>query len=1286
MTQTDSHGNALRSRLLTLVFTDLVDSVGLKSRLGDAEAGRLIASHLEGVRQLAQQSGGREILAAGDGCFLTFETPSEAVEFAIALQDFHRQHTSLPDVRIGIHMGEVTERLNTAGSPRPLDVEGLAVDIASRIQSIAAARQILLSYPVFDNARQRLDSSRWPMPVEWRAHGRYIFQGTEMAFEVFEVGLKGIGPFTPPTGGSKAHRDVQDPEEEATLGWRPAQGLPLPGRPNWMLGQKLGEGGFGDVWLVEHRKTHERHVVKFCYSADRLRALKREVTLFRLLKESLGNREDIARVLDFQFETTPYFLEMEYAGEYTLGEWLLEQGGAREVPLKLRLEIISQIADAVAAAHSTGVLHKDIKPSNIMIVERPNGAPQIKMIDFGIGALEDRRVLDGRGITATGLTDVESQKEYGSSLTGTRLYMAPELIEGKPATTRSDIYSLGVLLYQMVSGKMGQALAPGWERDIPDDLLREDIASCVDGEPDKRLKSADELAWRLRHLDERYAERDAEAERARQEVLRHQRHRRARIIGLFSAGGMLILLTLFALYAMLQKDKAASESILRQNAEAARAHAETQEQKTQVALQKVQLARYFSAIALAEASLRESRYQKAQDVLLDDPPADLLRREWGWLMAQTAPEDFALRESNFYDAEFTPDGKQILVGSSYRAGRGFVAFYDASTAEQTTLTETNDRLVWNLAIDPAGILAATASSDKVISIVDLKARNIVTTLRGHTGIVRDVAFSPDSRLLASCARDSTVRLWNVNNLKLDRVISVGQDSPTELDFSPDSRYVVTGSLEGNVRVFDVTSGTQVCSLVGSKERVLSVGFLDNGAGIATASTDGFTFLYRWPPPAGQAELQPYLKIASDDTYPSQVVSSPDGKAVYVGNDNGRVSKIDAETGNELLDFTVDQPLWKISLSPDGRKMLTTTRWSMRMLDLERLESASTATAVRSPLRDIKDLIPITAETVPSTRDQTWRGDLEWRTTSGLTRVVTSTGKKFLVNSEYVVYSPDRLQYIKINPITLRWRARETSSGKSLLNMKHHLCVGVQYSPDGEKLAVLYEKEKTVVYNTSTWNAIFSIPSKNSPVSAIFTSDSRRLIIGDLNGEVTEYSAFNGKALRKLTDKGIGMPMDFDIAVNEKLLAIGTDQDRAHVIDLETGDQISTMAGHVRYVHGVKFTPDSNRLTTLSRDGTVKLWDVKTGRELVTLFSLKNGVLPLGIYFAPGGRSVNVVTSDRKILSTEVFPWNLDIYGSTDTPLIDRIEQWKRKQRLRPEKPATEISATVDEMSTGTARE
>src|SRR5207302_8410032 len=141
------------------------------------------------------------------------------------------------------------------------------------------------------------------------------------------------------------------------------------GRPHWVISEKLGEGGFGEVWLAEHARTQSKRVFKFCFDAERLRGMKREVVFFRLLKGTLGERADIARVIDYQFERPPFFIELAYYAAGNLATWAARRGGIEKVALAERLRLMAESAEALAAAHSVGVLHKDVKPSNLLIRE-----------------------------------------------------------------------------------------------------------------------------------------------------------------------------------------------------------------------------------------------------------------------------------------------------------------------------------------------------------------------------------------------------------------------------------------------------------------------------------------------------------------------------------------------------------------------------------------------------------------------------------------------------------------------------------------------------------------------------------------------------------------------------------------------------------------------------------------------------------------------------------------------------------------------------------------------------
>lgn len=314
--------------------------------------------------------------------------------------------------------------------------------------------------------------------------------------------------------------------------WRPGEGVPIPHRTHWVLRRKLGQGGFGETWLAEHTKTHDGRVFKFCTDYAKLKGFQREVTLFRFMRETLGGRDDIVALVDWQLDEPPYFIECEFSTSVNLVEWFQNEGGQTTVSLDDRVEVIRRTAVALAAAHSVGVLHKDVKPANVLAGRDTDGGVRVRLCDFGVSVLTDETRLRSAGVTAAGLTTAPAAPSPDA---GTRLYMAPEVIEGKPATTGADVYALGVMLYQITIGEFTRALAPGWDRDVQDDLLREDIAATVEGSPERRI-SASQIAERLHRLPERRATRQAQLEdqeraRVASEAIRRRRNWATAVLG-----------------------------------------------------------------------------------------------------------------------------------------------------------------------------------------------------------------------------------------------------------------------------------------------------------------------------------------------------------------------------------------------------------------------------------------------------------------------------------------------------------------------------------------------------------------------------------------------------------------------------------------------------------------------------------------------------------------------------------------------------------------------------------
>ena len=190
--------------LVTLVFTDLVGSTHLKQRLGDWLGVRRIQEHHDMVRRLlAGFPEAAEISTAGDSFFLAFARPSDAVLFALGLQNTLRNsarpdETPLRD-RVGIHLGEVV--IEKADHRRVHDLYGIQVDLCARLMSLAGADQILTSSLVFESAREAVARGSSDLgAVRWERHGRYTLKGIDLPVEVHEVGEAGVAPFWKPPG------------------------------------------------------------------------------------------------------------------------------------------------------------------------------------------------------------------------------------------------------------------------------------------------------------------------------------------------------------------------------------------------------------------------------------------------------------------------------------------------------------------------------------------------------------------------------------------------------------------------------------------------------------------------------------------------------------------------------------------------------------------------------------------------------------------------------------------------------------------------------------------------------------------------------------------------------------------------------------------------------------------------------------------------------------------------------------------------------------------------------
>jgi len=303
---------------------------------------------------------------------------------------------------------------------------------------------------------------------------------------------------------------VAAPHDAARL----REGDRLPHRTGWRLGRRLGEGAAGVIFLAVG-DSGETRAVKLATGETGLRGLKREIALSRYIQSVRGEHAPVVPVLGWNLSHPPFFLELPFHSEGSLRDWATFRGGLASVPRDERLALAIELCESVAALHAIGVIHRDLKPENLYPVADASvpGGWRILLGDLGASDAASSPMLAQLGITMSILDtarDSDSSR-YGGSL----LYIAPEVIAGEMPTQHSDLFALGVLAYQLAIGDLRRSLAPGWESEIDDELLREDIALAAAANPERRIGDAHALAERLRTLAARHAALAASREQDR---------------------------------------------------------------------------------------------------------------------------------------------------------------------------------------------------------------------------------------------------------------------------------------------------------------------------------------------------------------------------------------------------------------------------------------------------------------------------------------------------------------------------------------------------------------------------------------------------------------------------------------------------------------------------------------------------------------------------------------------------------------------------------------------------
>ncbi len=291
---------------------------------------------------------------------------------------------------------------------------------------------------------------------------------------------------------------------------------PAPELPGWRLQMALEPGPRVRVWEVKNDSTHLLRVVKYATDPGRRAALRREVRAWEAFERGLESQRCFVRIFSSRVTTWPCFVEAEYGGP-NLMAWSDAQRAQGGLAREVCLQVMAELAEAVALAHGLGIIHNDLKPANVLI--SPAQGPtqgqarpwQVKVADFGVASVAPKNRL-----AEFHLGD-RTLQPASSGAGGTSLYHAPQIGATNIPSPESDVYALGVIFFQLLCGDFGKTPYPGWENEISDPILQKDIEAACNVGPARRPHAAVFAEW-LRTVEQRrQALHEELAERRRSE-------------------------------------------------------------------------------------------------------------------------------------------------------------------------------------------------------------------------------------------------------------------------------------------------------------------------------------------------------------------------------------------------------------------------------------------------------------------------------------------------------------------------------------------------------------------------------------------------------------------------------------------------------------------------------------------------------------------------------------------------------------------------------------------------
>ncbi len=1009
--------------------------------------------------------------------------------------------------------------------------------------------------------------------------------------------------------------------------------------------QRLGEGGCGVVYMAEQqvpvRRTVALKVIKLGMDTREV------VARFEAERQALAlmNHPNIAKVLDAGATESgrPFFVM-----EHVQGVPITHYCDLHQLSTVQRLELFTQVCQAIQHAHQKGIIHRDIKPSNILVTLQDE-VPVPKVIDFGIAkAIGRQRLTEKTMFTALG------------QFMGTPDYMSPEQAEmsALDIDTRADIYALGVLLYQLLTGRtpfdteqflrLGldemrriiretepirpstrigalaadeqTKVAKSRQAELPKLIhrVRGDLdwitMKCLEKDRTRRYSTANDLAADVqRHLaNEPVVARPPSAGYRLQKTVR--RHRLA-----FAAAAAVLaslILGLGTATRLFFKEQAARREVAAAASEIDRQKSEAERKNVEYRAMLVEAARLDCAVArekILDGQESDAFAHLARACAFD--PESTLAAQMAVASLGTWNQVFPVavlagHEDSVSSARFSPDGRHIVTASGDKAAR----IWDASTGKTLLSLTGHGAAVVSAQYSPDGTRVLTVSMDRTARVWDASSGRVLAVLVGHEDGLSSAQFSPDGRRIVTASTDKTARVWDAVTGRSVATL-VGHARPVRsARFSPDGRRVVTASEDTTARVWDATSGLSLVTFSGHEDLVLTAEFSSDGTRVVTASVDGKARI--WDAGTGRPVAKPIGH--SDAVLTAQF--SPDGTRI-VTTSVGRSARIwDAASGSLVAHLVGRGEVADAHFSPDGaRLVMASSDRTARVFEIATGHILATLAGHEAPVVGAQ-FSPDGTRVVTASRDKTAR---VWLPMSNRSSDLLVGHEDWVVSGQF---SPDdaRVLTVSLDKTVRMWDA---ATGKPLSMVGGRMGVwDAQFSPDGGRIVTASDHTNAYIWILATGEKAGILSGHEGELrSAQFSPDGTRVVTASVDRTARIWDAATGRTLVTLLGHE-NRVLWAQFSPDGKRIVTASHDQTARVWDAVTGQSLLTLAGHKDMVRTAGFSPDGRRIVTASLDRTARVWAADTGQLLTTLKGHVDQVWSAA--FSPDGLSIVTASGDE----------------------------------------------------------